>query len=141
MVRKVFVDPDVIISSLISQKGAAYFLIHSTNLELFVSNISIAGLENVIARLDLDSGAFRELIGKYFKIVQLTDSLQKLTEDYSLYSVDTRDTHIVAGAKKAGAGFLVTYNMKHFNAERIKQDFGIMLTTPANFLQYLRSIN
>lgn len=41
MLIKVFLDSDVIISSLISQKGAAYFLIQEKiNLKLIISNIS-----------------------------------------------------------------------------------------------------
>lgn len=139
MARKVFVDSDVIISSLISQTGAAYFLIHNVNLELFVSNVSIKELEIVISRLNIDSLSLSELIKTHFKRVQFTEPLEKLTTDYSDYSIDPDDTHIVAGAKKANAGFLISYNVRHFNAEKMKQDFGIMLTTPANFFQYLRS--
>lgn len=52
--KKVFVDSDVIISSLISDKGAAYFIIHETDLQLFISDKSREELEKVCDRLGLD---------------------------------------------------------------------------------------
>ncbi len=53
----------------------------------------------------------------------------------------TNDAHIVLGAKQAKGKFLVTYNIKHFLVEKIREDVGIIVLTPAFLLQYLRSLN
>ena len=54
--------------------------------------------------------------------------------------MDENDAHIVAGAKEAKAKFLVSYNKKDFKVEKSKQDFAVLLITPAHLLQYLKSI-
>ena len=46
MPLKVFVDSDVIISSLISSTGAACILLNQKDLDLFISNVSLKELEN-----------------------------------------------------------------------------------------------
>ncbi len=137
---KVFVDSDVIISSLISGMGAAHLLIKESNLHLFISNHSSKELEIVVERLDLDKEALDDLIKRRFDIVQLASSLVKVKEKYRDYVTDVNDAYIVYGAVEAKVKFLVSYNLKHFKSDKIKSDFDILLVTPARFLQYLRSI-
>ncbi len=51
---RIFVDSDVIISSLLSSSGAAYMLLNETKAtRLYLSNFSIAELEPVTARLHI----------------------------------------------------------------------------------------
>ena len=57
------------------------------------------------------------------------------------YTRDANDSHIVAGAKMAKAQFLVTYNTKHFQVEKIQDELGITVLPPAFLLQYLLSLN
>ena len=59
---------------------------------------------------------------------------------FGQHSRDPNDAHIIAGAVKAKAQFLLTYNLKDYKIDKIKKDFGIIVTTPAKFLQYLRSL-
>lgn len=149
MAFKVFVDSDVIISSLISSTGAAYLLLNKTdNLDLLVSNISIQELEIVTQRLGLQKEKLKRLIDKTFTVIHLKKSAKELQTAFTDYVTDIHDAHIVAGAASDAAGakvgnskFLLSYNTKHFNAEKLKEDFNIILTTPASFLQYLRSIS
>ena len=140
MSLKIFVDSDVVISSIISLVGAAYFLVNSKNLTLFISNLSFLELKIVTERLNIDKSKLNELIKKRFHTVQLKGELGVLKEKYKDYVTDLNDAHIVAGATKAKVKFLISYNIKHFKVDKIKRDFNIIVTTPAHLLQYLRSI-
>lgn len=141
MIKKVFVDSDVIISSLISSTGASYFLLNQTsNLEFYISNISEKELTEVADRLEINQDKLQNLLKKRFKEVQIED-LVKIKLNYSEYTIDLDDIHIVAGAKESKVNFLISYNTRHFKIDRIRQDFNIVVMTPATFLQYLRSID
>ena len=134
----VFVDSDVIISSLISQNGAAYVLINNSQLKLFISDVSFRELKIVVKRLNLNEDKLEELINKKFKVIRLTQKLDIIKEKYAEFVMDINDSHIVAGAVGSKAKFLITYNLKHFKSDKIKLDFECLLMNPAEFLQYLR---
>lgn len=138
---KVFVDSDVVISSLIFTSGAAYFLLHkTTEIELVVSNYSIQELSIVVERLQLNKEKLNELINQKFQVVQILKPLDEIKKQYKEFTYDINDTHIVAGAKKGKVKFLVSYNIKHFNTEKLQQDLNILPFTPAKMAQYLRSL-
>ena len=137
---RVFVDSDVIISSLISRSGAAYFLIHETDLKLYVSTFSFQELKIVVERLKLDTNEFEKLMKRKFSVIKLPKKARQIKKEYAEYVSEVNDAHVVAGTVMSQAQFLITYNMKHFKIEKIKSDFNILLTTPARFLQYLRSL-
>lgn len=67
-------------------------------------------------------------------------NLEKIHKDFKDYTWDPDDAHIVAGAAEAKTKFLLTYNIRHFNIQKIKEDFDITVLTPAQYLQYLRSL-
>ncbi len=141
MSLKVFVDSDVIISSLLSSSGAAHFLLHNTDaVKPCISNISLQEIRIVVERLAIDSKKLASLLEGNIEIVQLQYTAETVKNAYENYVLDENDAHIVAGAKEAKAKFLVSYNTKDFKVEKIKQDFTIILITPARLLQYLRSI-
>lgn len=135
--KKVFIDSDVIISSLISSTGAAFYLLNNTNLELVVSDRSIEELEKVVIRLSLNSRRFKKLLKDRFMSVKLRP---KEIDKVRGYTLDPDDAHILAGAKLAKSRFLVTYNIRHFKVAKIFEDLKIAVFTPAKFLQYLRSL-
>ncbi|MBU1326939.1 PIN domain-containing protein [Patescibacteria group bacterium] len=140
MALKIFVDTDVVISSLISPSGAAFLLLNQTDgLELFISNISAREIKDVAKRLRLDTEKAKQLIEKRCSVVQLPEAIGKIKTSFEDYVLDRNDAHIVAGAERARAQFLISYNTRHFKADTLKGDLHIILTTPANFLQYLRS--
>lgn len=140
MPKKIFVDSDVVISSLISSSGAAYFLLNQiSNLKFYISNISHKELIKVAERLKINQEKLKNLLQGRFIKVQLKETLVEIKLIYSEYVEDIDDTHVVAGAKEAGANFLVSYNTRHFKVDKTKQDFNIAILTPAMFLQYLRS--
>ena len=137
---RIFVDSDVIISSFLSQSGAAYFLLGTASLQLFISSLSKKELETVVKRLGIESNMLTTLIENTLKVTMLLDSLPEIKESFKQYVLDENDAHILAGAKAAKADFLITYNVKDFKIDKIKKDLGILTLTPGNFLQYLRSI-
>jgi predicted nucleic acid-binding protein len=138
---KVFIDSDVIISSLLSSSGAAYFLLHNTDaIKPCISNLSLQELRIVVERLSIDSKKLTALLEGNIEVVQLQYTKDTVKTAYGHYVLDVDDAHIVAGAKEAKAKFLVSYNTKDFKIEKIKQDFAVLLVTPAHLLQYLRSI-
>lgn len=131
---KVFLDSDVVISSLLSSTGAAYLLVKQKPIAKFISNLSIKEIKIVAKRLGINSSATVRVL-KQFKVVLIK-------KDYGKdYVTDPFDRHIVSGAVTTRAGFLLTYNLRHFKIDKIKRDYGILVYRPAQFLQYLRSLN
>lgn len=132
---KIFLDSDIIISSLISNKGAAYLLVNqASESEKYISNLSHREMATVVKRLNL-------------RITDLEDCLKninhimiKKSPIFEKYVFDRFDAHIVAAAVKAKVRFLITYNVRHYDMEKIKRDLNILVYTPGQFLQYLRSI-
>ncbi len=142
--RKIFVDSDVTISSLLSSSGAAYFLLNKFNLELYISNISIKEIKRGVDKLDLDNEKFQNLLKKRLRAIKLKEDkigIERIKITFKDYVFDEDDTHIVAGAIKSKAKLILTYNIKDFKLDKIKRDLNILVTTPAKFLQYLRSLD
>lgn len=136
-----FVDSDVIISSLISESGAAFTLIsHTEQVELYISNYSLSELNKVVDRLHLQQEKLQNIIKTRLISVKIGQTYKKVQIQFADYVRDSEDAHVVAGAKEAKVSFLVSYNVRHFNAEKLRQDFQIILLTPGLFLQYLRSL-
>lgn len=141
MTLKVFLDSDVVISSLISSLGAAYLLIHGTkDLELFISNLSLKELEEVAVRLNLDKNSLSNLTKVNFRTLELETTNKDLKEKYKDYVLDSDDAHILAGAVEGKVRFLISYNIRHFKVDKIRKDFNVFILTPGHFIQYLRSI-
>lgn len=138
MQTSVFVDSDVVISSLISRNGAAHLLMHDTQITRYVSDVSYAEFKHVAEVLHLSKNDLKKLVQTQCRIVSIRESKRKNMMEYTR---DKNDAHIVLGAKQSKAKFLVTYNTKHFRTEKIREDLGIILLTPAFLLQYLRSLN
>ena len=136
---KVFVDSDIVISSQLSNIGAAYFLLNKTNLSLFVSNLSLVELQRVATRHKINNAQMLSFIKKRFSHVNLTEEFKEIESQFNSYANDPNDIHVIAGAVRANVNFLLTYNLKDYKIDKIKKDFGIIVITPAKFLQYLRS--
>lgn len=135
-----YVDSDVVISSLFSGTGAAYYLLNKSSITPVISSLSVQELKNVISRLNIDQNRLLELTKKHLKLVELKQRIASLKTKYSPYVFDVNDGHIVAGAQKEKVSFLLTYNLKHYKIAKIKDDLNIQVITPALFLQYLRSL-
>ncbi|GAG13394.1 unnamed protein product, partial [marine sediment metagenome] len=111
------------------------------NLKLSLSNISYKELRRVAGRLKIEEKNLKKLVKNKFNTILLKQSTTILKEKYKNYTSDPDDTHVVAGAKKAKVRFLITYNKRHFKKDKIKNDLNIITLAPAEFLQYLRTLN
>lgn len=138
---KVFIDSDVVISSLLSSSGASNIVIRKNvnRLRSFISNISYEELERTVDRLGIDKNDLEKVIKK-LKIINLRGDKAEIIKQYGNYAHDIGDVHIVAGAAKARSKFLVTFNTKDYKIDKIYQDFGIRVILPGELLQYLRSV-
>ena len=96
--NKVFVDSDVIISALLSTKGAAYFLLNELKDKFTISNFSKKEIREVADRLEINPVKLQSLIKRRFKSINLTKDLTKIRRDFKDYTTDVNDAHIVAGA-------------------------------------------
>ena len=135
---KVFLDTDVLISALLSQKGASYKLINDTKFKKIISKTITEETNEVSRRENINKGAVRAILKKT-KITSLFLSKEKLLKTYSKYVFDEEDSHVVAGAYISKSNFLLTHNIKHYHVIKIKNDLGIKVMRPGDFLQYLRS--
>jgi len=135
---KVFLDTDVLISALLSQKGASYKLINDTKFKKIISKTITEETNEVSRRENINKGAVRAILKKT-KITSLFLSKEKLLKTYSKYVFDEEDSHVVAGAYISKSNFLLTHNIKHYHVVKIKNDRGIKVMRPGDFLQYLRS--
>lgn len=138
--RAVFVDSDVIISSLLSTKGAAYLLLNEQKDKFAISNLSKKEIRQVADRLEISRDKLQNLIKGRLETVKLTKNLTKIKKDFKDYTSDVNDAHIIAGAAQTKVKFLLTYNIRHFDRQKISKDFGITVLTPGQYLQYLRSL-
>ena len=131
---KVFVDSDVVVSAIMSSAGASHLLLTSQEITPIISSTSYSELTTVVKRLDLKIGKLDKLVREHLHKIELSDTTQ-----YQKYVLDQNDAHIVAGAHLAKTKFLITYNVKHFKIDKIKEDLGIVILTPGLLLQHLRS--
>lgn len=136
MKHKVFVDSDVIISSLISIKGAAHLLLSEPNKYFFYSNIQTKELKIVCDRLKLSP---INLISILKNISQI--GIKSKVDKYQKFVNDKNDAHIVAGADTSKSKFIVSYNIKDFKTNELKDKLNIIVLTPALYLQYTRSLS
>ena len=137
---RVFLDSDVVISSMMSKEGASRIL--TTGNELFlpiISDFSLKEVMRVAERLELPKSIFKQ-VGDSLEVINIDCSFEKLKTDFSKYVLDMNDAHIVGSAANLNVGFLITYNLKHYKQEDIKADLKIITLTPGSFLQYIRGI-
>ena len=133
----VFLDTDVIISSLLSQSGASYELITYTKVKKIISTAVKEEVVLVSERHGIEPKKVTALL-KNIKIISINLSREHILKSYSKFVFDNEDSHIVAGAQKSSSNILLTHNTKHYNATKIKNDLDIVVMKPGNFLQYLR---
>ncbi len=94
----------------------------------------------VVKKLHIEEEGLNVLVKERLKTVMLKETISNIKDQYREYVHDIDDAHVVAGAKAAKARFLISYNIKDFKLNKIKNDFNIIVMTPGRFLQYLRSL-
>lgn len=135
---KVFLDTDVIISSLLSEKGASFAVIRNPKIEKVISQAVKKEVDEVTIRLNINVD--KKEVLENVNIISLNLKKGKLSQIYSPYIFDLEDSHVIAGTHQSKSKFLLTHNTKHYHTEKIRNDLGIIVMKPGMFLQYLRTI-
>jgi len=79
------------------------------------------------------------LIGGRINVVNVKLNEGEIKKLYGKYTMDIDDAKIIGSAHKAKAKYLITYNLRHYKIDRIKEELDFAVLSPALFLQYLRS--
>ena len=137
---QVFLDTDVIISSLLSRTGASFEILKHPAVKKVISRAVKEELVIVAKRLKIEGHKTKKLV-EDINSVTLGLTKSRIVKDYQQFVFDQQDCHVVAGAKVSKSRFLLTHNLKHYRVDKIKTGLGIMVFKPGNFLQYLRSLN
>lgn len=140
MSPRVFIDTDVIISSSLSQKGAAYELLDQFSIKPFISNFSIEEAYRTSKKIKINLRRLQKQLKKCNE-VSISQNISTIEKKYKSYVKDITDTHVVAGAVASKSRFITTYNLKDYKIEKIKRDLDIIVLTPGLVLQYIRSLN
>ncbi len=136
---RVFIDTDVFISSLLSKKGAAFELLtKQSRLKKYISNYSQKEIFRTAQKLKIEKNKVKKKLQQCQQI-NISQSIKKILQTYISYVNDKNDAHILAGAIKSNSKFLVTYNLRDYKINLIKNDFEIICLKPANLLQILRN--
>lgn len=136
---KVYFDSDVIISSLVSNKGAAHILLKTAGIKPVISDLQKKELRTVVGRLRIDLKRLETLFDEKLSLVKIKKTELKIGKRFLKYVLDPDDAHIAAGIAASKPEFFVSYNQRHFLADKIKMDFKVICLTPGQLLQYLRS--
>lgn len=134
---KVFLDSNVVFSSLLSTKGASFQILKNNKIIKIISRTIKNEVLEVAKRHNIDLSNKKIFAG--LKIISLHLKKDKVNKLYSSYVSDLEDSHVVAGAHKSKSKFLLTHNIKHYQIAKIQNDLGIIVIKPGLFLQYLRS--
>lgn len=133
---KVFLDTDVIVSALLSSKGASFKILNNSTIVRIITTVIKEEVLEVASRLNLP--APNQTIEK-LQVMNITLDKARIVQQYFPYVLDHEDSHVIAGAKKAKVRFLLTHNLKHYKTDKIKKDFDILIMKPGTFLQFLRN--
>ncbi|MEK9171518.1 MAG: hypothetical protein AAB823_02275, partial [Patescibacteria group bacterium] len=115
-----------------------HLLLNSSAISPNASDVQQQELFIVANRLDLNLGRLNNLIKDRFRIIKIKVFSPEIKERFLKYVLDPNDAHIVAGIATAKPSFFVSYNLRHFEIDKIKTDFKAISLTPAQLLQYLR---
>ena len=126
---KIFLDSDVVISSVISKRGAAHFILNESKNKKIISNYSVEEMTRVAKRGKVDEKGLSYFINKSLKIVKSKKSLKKIKKEYKKYIKDENDAHIVAGANQSKAKIVLT----PFVFNELRSSFLIPFLFPSKF--------
>lgn len=137
-VPKIFLDASVLISAAISSTGSARALITRGlrgECELVVSEFVLEETERNLARKAPKAVPAFLLLRETLPLKTVSPSNHLVKE--VAQAVELKDAPIVAGALKAQADYLVSYDRKHLlkQAGRIRDTFNVVVVTPDKVLK------
>lgn len=137
---QVFLDSDVIISSLLSKTGASHEIAKNSKVNKIISKFVEREIKEVSKRLKIKKTNVKKVL-QNTKQVSIDLTKENIVKKYKKYVFHEQDSHVVAGAYKSKSRFLLTHNTRHYKVNKIRNELGILVMKPGYFLQYLRSRN
>jgi putative PIN family toxin of toxin-antitoxin system len=138
---KVFLDSNVIISGLISDRGAPRVILDILSLELpFI--VGVTGRYNIIEiernlkrKMPRILPFYKKLFSKLNLIIVPIPSLKEIKR-YAGHIAD-KDIPVLVSAIKAEADFLITGDKKDFDRLKIKGSYPLKIVSPAEFIDVI----
>lgn len=140
---RVFVDASVLIAAVLGKTGASQVLFKLAKnhfLEIILTDEIIReGMQSLARKYGQEKAlVLHQMLNDHKQVILATPSKIDLDKFDSLIT-DHCDRHVLAGAQKYKAEYLVTLDRKHFFTEKMlntRLDFRIML--PGDFLKEFR---
>jgi len=135
---KAVIDTNVILSGLLSQKGASYKLLQLIPKKLFTIFISVPLIleyESILLK------NIRKINVSKTEIDNFLDYICAISEHASIYYLwrpilkDPYDDHILELAVSSNVKYIITFNISDFNEAK---NFGITPIEPNDFLEKIR---
>ena len=140
--KKVFLDTSVFIAAAGSKSGGSSLVLKICSGLSFSAVVSQKILleAQVNIRKKLSSEA---LLCFYKEIDKLNPEIIKPPDEENLKNYNNiialKDRHVLAGALKSKASFLITLDCKHFKTDAIKRaNLPITIMTPKEFLEFVK---
>lgn len=142
--QRVFFDTSVWIAAILSDRGASFYLLDSalsSRLYDVISSLDVfeEGIETLTMKYTGRRDDFKEL---FHRVHPTLVQPSRLTLRHAVSIVHPDDAPILAGAIESKSDALVTLDKKHFlsSADDIFSQSGIVVTSPGQFLQKVRSL-
>jgi len=138
---QIVVDTSAFISALLSQRGAAYFLLMLADSGLFEMNLSVplvAEYEDVAKRL------LTQLRLRTQDLEDILDFICRVANKRAIFFLwrpflrDPKDDMVLELAVASSCQYIVTFNERHFVG---CEQFGIEVVTPKVFLQRIGKLS
>lgn len=141
---KVFLDSNVIVSGLFSEKGAPHIILHLLTLNLPVIS-GATGAYNLMEVARTIKKKMPEILPLYNSLLPLLDlevvplpSIKTIRKMAGL-TVD-KDIPVLASAIACGADYLITGDKKDFGKLKSRDIFQTKIISPAEFLEYISGL-
>lgn len=136
---QVFLDADVVIAALLSKTGASAAILRNSTVKKLISPTIEREVLDVSKRLRIKHHDVKMTL-RTCAVRAFDLKRHEVLDHYAPFVFDHEDAHVVAGAHRTSAPFLLTHNLRHFRANTIHQKLGVIVVNPGHFLQYLRSL-
>jgi len=138
---QVVIDTNVVVSALLSRRGASFRLLSLLGSDSFQANVSVPLVleyEDAAGRLASPGGLTRQDISDALDYMCHVANHRRIHFLWRPLLKDPKDDHVLELAVEAGCHFIITFNTRDFGG--IEQ-FGLRAMTPREFLQLLGDIS
>ena len=139
--KKIVIDTNILISAMLSRRGAAFRLISSIGRQQFDYVLSVPLMieyEDVLKRKNSPIMLSRNAIDSILDRLCYHAGLREIFYLWRPFLIDPKDDLVLELAVEANCDFIVTYNIKHF---KNIHKFGLEAITPKIFLQKIGVIS